>query len=269
MVVDLRKRTGRGWTMDFNYTLSRTEGDTFSSQQEYNGFYTPVQDFTNISQAAHTVTGYDQTHVVKGYVVYELPFGKGRRWLSSSSRAVNAIAGGWTITGLVQYTSGQPFLMGINQPYYPVFSTFYPNFHLTGAFGPFDTRGFNAVSAATDPNYVFHYFSPTVATSPIPLDTSKAPVALGTGPAATPDLRCPGIANENTSVLKYFSMGAEGRYQLSLRFEFNNLLNRHQYLINGCSGTGPFNKVGATNFGTVTGVNENPRHGQFGARFTF
>jgi hypothetical protein len=94
-------------------------------------------------------------------------------------------------------------------------------------------------------------------------------VALGTGPAATPALRCPGHANENASVLKYFSMGAEGRYQLSLRVEFYNLLNRHQYAINGCSGTGPQNKVGASNFGQVTGIIENPRNGQFGVRFTF
>jgi hypothetical protein len=270
MVVDLRKRTGRGWTMDFNYTLSRTEGDTFSSQQEYNGFYTPVQDFSNISQAAHTVTGYDQTHVVKGYVAYELPFGKGRRWLSSSSRAVNAIAGGWTVTGLVQYTSGQPFLMSLNQPYYPVYSTFYPNFNLSGFTGPSDPRKFltGPCGQPGQPPCLF-YLPQSVVTSPIPLDTSKASVALGKGPAAIPDLRCPGHANENASVLKYFSMGAEGRYQLSLRLEFYNLLNRHQYAINGCSGTGPFNKVGTSTFGQVTGVLENPRTGQFGARFTF
>jgi hypothetical protein len=269
MVVDLRKRTGHGWTMDLNYTLSRTEGDTFSSQQEYNGFYTPVQDFSNISQAAHTITGYDQTHVVKGYVAYELPFGKGRRWLSSSNRIVNAVAGGWTLTGLVQYRSGQPFLMGITQPYYPMYSTFYPNFNLAGAFGPFDPHRYIAPTTSNPNPPPAFLFSNTVATSPIPADTSKAAVALGTGPAAIPDLRCPGHANENASVLKNFSMGAEGRFQLSLRFEFYNLFNRHEYAINGCSGTGPSNKVGASNFGQITGIIENPRSGQFGARFTF
>jgi hypothetical protein len=269
MVVDLRKRTGRGWTMDLNYTLSRTEGDTFSSQQEYNGFYTPVQDFSNISQAAHTVTGYDQTHVIKGYVAYELPFGRGKKWASDRGGFVNGLVGGWTLTGLVQYTSGQPFLMSINQPYYPLYSTFYPNFNLTGAYGPFDTHKYIAPTASNPNPPAAYLFSSTVATSPIPADTSMAPVALGTGPAATPDLRCPGHANENASVLKYFSMGAEGRYQLSLRVEFYNLLNRHQYAINGCSGTGPSNKVGASNFGQITGILENPRSGQFGVRFTF
>ena len=269
MVVDLVKRAGRGLSMDFNYTLSRTEGDTFSSQQEYNGFYTPVQDFSNISQAAHTVTGYDQTHVIKGFAVYELPFGKGRRWLSNGGRAANALAGGWTLTGLVQYTSGQPFLMSINQPYYPLYSTFYPNFHLTGIYGPFNTRGYQPQTPSNPNPPATFLYSSTVATSPIPGNTALGTVALGTGPAATPDLRCPGHANENASVMKYFSMGAEGRYQLSLRVEYYNLLNRHQYAINGCSGTGPQNKVGTSTFGQVTGIIENPRSGQFGARFTF
>jgi hypothetical protein len=270
MVVDLVKRTGRGLTMDLNYTLSRTEGDTFSSQQEYNGFYTPVQDFSNISQAAHTVTGYDQTHVVKGFAVYELPFGKGRRWLSNSGRTVNALAGGWTLTGLVQYRSGQPFQMGISQPYYPLYSTFYPNFHLSGFTGPSDPHKFQAGPCGQPglPPCLF-YLPQSIATSPIPADTSKGTVALGTGPAAIPDLRCPGHANEDISVLKYFTMGADGRYQLSLRGEFYNLFNRHEYAINGCSGTGPQNKVGASNFGQVTGIIENPRNGQFAVRFTF
>jgi hypothetical protein len=270
MVVDLVKRTGRGLTMDFNYTLSRTEGDTFSSQQEYNGFYTPVQDFSNISQAAHTVTGYDQTNVVKGFVVYELPFGKGRRWLSNSGRTVNALAGGWTLTGLVQYRSGQPFQMGISQPYYPLYSTFYPNFHLSGFTGPNDPHKFQAGPCGQSPLPPCVFYLPqSIATSPIPADTSKGTVALGSGPAAIPDLRCPGHANEDISLLKYFTMGADGRYQLSLRGEFYNLFNRHEYAINGCSGTGPQNKVGASNFGQVTGIIENPRAGQFAVRFTF
>ena len=82
MIVDVVKRTGRGLTMDMSYTLSRTEGDTFSAQQEGNGFYTPIQDFSRMGVAAHALTNYDQSHVVKGFVSYELPFGKGQRWLA-------------------------------------------------------------------------------------------------------------------------------------------------------------------------------------------
>ena len=39
---------------------------------------------------------------------YELPFGRGKQLLSSSSRAVNAIVSGWKINGFVKYSSGVP-----------------------------------------------------------------------------------------------------------------------------------------------------------------
>jgi hypothetical protein len=119
MVVDLVKRTGSGWLMDLNYTYSRTRGDTFTVQQEGNNYYTGIQDFSHLSQAANTLSNYDQSHVIKGYATYELPFGRGKRWASDRGRLVNSIVGGWTIAGLVLYTSGQPFQAVVNNPYYP------------------------------------------------------------------------------------------------------------------------------------------------------
>jgi len=47
MIIDVVKRTGRGLTMDVNYTLSRQEGDSYTTQTEGNNYYTGVQDFSN------------------------------------------------------------------------------------------------------------------------------------------------------------------------------------------------------------------------------
>jgi len=258
LVVDVVKRTGRGLTMDMSYTYSRQRGDTFSAQQEYNGAYTGVQDFGNMSAAADSLTGYDLTHIVKGYVTYELPFGKGRRWLSSSRGVVNGVVGGWQLSGLLLYTSGQPFRIGVNQPFYPIWGNFYPNFS-SNPKGPADPHQFQGGTGAP----ILHYFDSSVASSPI----SNGVVAFGTGQAYSTDLRCPGTANENWSALKYFSMGEDGRYQLSLRVEFYNLLNRHTYGILGCGGSST--TIGDNNFAQVTGVNSSPRTGQFAVRFTF
>jgi hypothetical protein len=259
MVVDLVKRTGRGLTMDLNYTYSRQRGDTFSAQQEYNGAYTPVQDFQNMSAAANSLTSYDLAHIVKGYATYQLPFGHGQKWLSSSGGFVNALVGGWQISTIVLYTSGQPFKIGINEPYYPIWGNFYPNFNTTGFYGPFSPSQYQAGGSSPQ----VQYYSSSVASSPINGNT----VALGNGKAYDSALRCPGSANENASLMKYFTMGPDGRYQLSLRVEFYNLFNRHTYAINGCGGVGT--NVGDSNFAQVTGVNSSPRTGQFGARFTF
>jgi carboxypeptidase family protein len=260
MIIDVVKRAGRGLTMDVNYTLSRQEGDTFTSQTEGNNFYTVAQDFSNLSPLAHSLTNYDQKHVVKGFVAYELPFGRGRRWLSGLGHIGNSFVGGWTVTGLVLYTSGQPFQVNAPNPYYPLWGNFYPDFNLAGFTGPSDPRKFQV---PTDPNNV-----PSVDFY-MPKSIASAPGygQFGTGPTDLSALRCPGSANENASILKYFSMGSDGQYKLSFRAEYYNLFNRHTYNINGCGGNK--SHVGSSDFGQIFGVNDNPRNGQFAVRFTF
>lgn len=259
MVIDLKKRASRGLTMNLNYTLSRQEGDTYTAFQETYADYTVVQDFSNIAQAAHTITNYDQTHVVKGLVSYELPFGHGRQWANNQGRWVNGVVGGWTLAGLVVYYSGQPFQGGVPNPYYAGWGEIYPNFNLSGFTGPIFNR------SQYTPN-------PTQPTQDVylPANVVSAPAygQLGTGPSAISALRCPGSANENASVLKYFSMGVDGRYKLSFRAEFYNLFNRHYFGIQGCGGSHAQATAGQP-LGAVTGVNSSPRTGQFAVRFTF
>jgi hypothetical protein len=261
LIVDVVKRTGRGLTMDMSYTLSRQEGDTFSAQQEGNGFYTPIQDFSHMGVAAHALTNFDQTHVVKGFVSYELPLGRGRRWLADQGRVLNRIVGGWTMTGLLLYYSGQPFQVGVSNPYYPQWGNFYPNFDLSGFHGPSDPTKFVPVQPNQPVPTQDFYMPQSVASAP-------ALGQLGAGPPAISALRCPGQANENASILKYVPMGSDGRYRLSFRAEFYNIFNRHYYNINGCGGNKP-NNSGAANFGQIFGVNDNPRTGQFAVRFEF
>jgi len=261
MVVDVVKRGGRGLTMDLSYTLSRQRGDTFSAQQEYNGYYTPVQDFANLSQAANTITGYDQTHIVKGFVSYELPFGRGRHWLANQRRAVNGIVGGWTLAGIVTYYSGQPFEVSTSSPnYYPLWGNILPNFNLSGFSGPSDPGKYQVPQPNQPVPSGDFYMPASVAGNP-------ADGQLGKGPAAISALRCPGGANENVSALKYFGFGPEARYRLSFRAEFYNVFNRHSYEINGCAGTHA--TIGADNFGQIIGVADNPRTGQFAVRFEY
>jgi len=73
--------------------------------------------------------------------------------------------------------------------------------------------------------------------------------------------------NENASLLKYFNMGSEARYRLSVRAEFYNVFNRHEYYVQGCAGSRSTD--GGSNFGQILGVFDNPRSGQFGIRFEF
>lgn len=53
-------------------------------------------------------TAYNLPQVFSAGWVYQLPFGKGAA-LMSSSRAVNAVIGGWELNGILQLTSGAPY----------------------------------------------------------------------------------------------------------------------------------------------------------------
>lgn len=48
-------------------------------------------------------------HVLVASYVYDLPFGRGRRWLSGARGLRETIAGGWQIAGILQSLSGAPF----------------------------------------------------------------------------------------------------------------------------------------------------------------
>ena len=54
-----------------------------------------------------SIASYDQTHLVKLNYVYELPFGKGKRYLGSRGVA-SAVLGGWRVAGIQKYVSGTP-----------------------------------------------------------------------------------------------------------------------------------------------------------------
>lgn len=52
---------------------------------------------------------FDRTHAVTIASVYELPVGNGKRFLNSSNKFVNQILGGWTINGIYNFYTGEPF----------------------------------------------------------------------------------------------------------------------------------------------------------------
>jgi hypothetical protein len=52
---------------------------------------------------------FDRRHILQGATVWEVPVGKGKRFLNSSSSIVNSLLGGWTINTIFTRMSGEPF----------------------------------------------------------------------------------------------------------------------------------------------------------------
>jgi len=60
-----------------------------------------------ILERNRAVAGFDRTHNLQIYGVYELPFGSGKRWASEG--LLSKIAGGWQLNAIFSKLSGTPF----------------------------------------------------------------------------------------------------------------------------------------------------------------
>src|SRR5262249_4897560 len=106
----LRKRFSGGLLFNFAYTWSKVIDD--QSADPYVTRFTPtsvaVIDTTSL-RGEPARAYFDQKHVVLLTWIYELPFGKGKKWMNHAPGIVNAILGGWSLQGLNSNMFGEPF----------------------------------------------------------------------------------------------------------------------------------------------------------------
>ena len=118
--VVYRQRIGAGLQADINYTLSKSM-DITSQSERLN-----TSGATNYSQILNTwnpnqlygVSDYDARHQINSNYIWNIPVGRGKRFLASANKLEEEFAGGWETTGIVRWTSGFPFMVD-NGAYYP------------------------------------------------------------------------------------------------------------------------------------------------------
>jgi hypothetical protein len=260
--AEVVQRLSHGLTADMSYTFSHqrstgafdygTRGSNFQETWVSDSW---LQDLSDLSWAANNIQPYNQS-IVKGYILYTLPFGNGRRFLSSPSRVVNAIVGDWTLGTTLYYSTGTP-LSVYSYQWYPgpawgafgIPSTIYSNV-ASGAdlSRHFDGATFNPDNHADPGN---NYFSPAGFSDPgYGNFGDSGPYVAG--------LNGFGNASENLAIYKDFRI--KERMKLQIRAEFFNVFNRHYF-------DNPNNSLGSPYFGNVVAVGGSPRVGQLGARF--
>jgi len=235
MQLQLEKRYTSGLSFLVSYTLARTMSNTSSG---FTSFSTTSLNKDN-QKAEWSIDSADQTHVTAVAATYELPFGKGRKYMNKGGLA-NAALGGWQISPLLGYASGTP--LQVNVPGAPLG---------TGGNRP------NMVSGQT----LQYSYSNVYAGKPVinaAAFSDPGPWAIGNAPRFLSGLRSPFGLNENIALAKYFPVGE--KVKLKLEIEYFNVLNR---VIFG----GPNTSLTDPNFGLVINSQANTqRQGQ--AHFT-
>jgi len=95
----MEKRFSKGFTLQMSYTWSKAMDAT---------------TFLNASDPApyESLADIDRGHRITGTGIWELPFGKGRKFGSHMPKALDLVAGGWQLSGAWQRQSGQPIGWG-------------------------------------------------------------------------------------------------------------------------------------------------------------
>ncbi len=109
-----RRRFAGGYSYQLAYTLSLSKDNrswdpslsTVSTGSVQAASSTPFD--LRDRHLNYAWSDFDRRHVFQGTWVYEMPFGKGRRWLNDS-KLVDHVLGGWQVSGTIISASGRPF----------------------------------------------------------------------------------------------------------------------------------------------------------------
>ncbi|MFM9904760.1 MAG: TonB-dependent receptor [Pyrinomonadaceae bacterium] len=261
--VEVRRRFSQGLYLQGNYTFSKNLTNAVGTGST---LFEPYLDNNNKALDRQRAD-YDDTHVFNFNGIYQLPFGKGKRFLNGGG-AVDKLFGGWEISGLVSATSGAPITFVDNRG----------TLNRTGRSGrqtpvtSLTNAQIKALVGHFEANGKIYYVNPSIlngngqASAGFGSTPFNGQVFFNVAPGQTGNMARsvidgPRYFNINAALLKSIRFGETMRLQL--RAEAFNLLNNTNY-----SPDAQFKSITSTTFGQLTAAFPS-REFQFAARFEF
>jgi hypothetical protein len=237
--LTLTQRRWQGLSVNWNYTFSRVMDDTAGSRSAYNW---------GLEKA---VALQDITHIMNATWVWQMPFGV-HGAIGNGIPIVRHIIGDWQVSGITQFSTGQPLgsiTAACNLPnaggcYADYNRSFTGPVRINGEYGEGDILG----SAPTS------FIDRNAFASPAPYTYGDTPRTLAYG------LRGSHRFNQDVSVRRDFNVREGMRF--SLQADAINVLNSVYF---GGIGT----NITSANFGRVSSQANSPRSLQLAARFSF
>jgi hypothetical protein len=248
-ILKLQKRLSNGLTFQGSYVFSKLLTDADSAWGGAGGGATYSANQFNRA-LEKSIGGFDVTHDFKFSAVYDLPFGKGRKYVSQG--LASWIVGNWRISTINLYASGTPVAVStsLTLPIYaagdsgstrvPAYVTSYSGWQpsYSGKFDP------------SIDNFFVPYCSSATATcsGPFPYQGSGTSLnSIGNETRYNPKLRLFPNLTENMSLTRSFPFGKEGwKTRLEFRAEAFNVFNRVRF------GTGS-TQLQSQTFGVLSG----------------
>jgi hypothetical protein len=225
--ISFSKRLSRGLLLDANYTWAKNIDEGMSHQDSYN------------IRADRALASIDVAHRLVFSYLYELPFGRGRKFGANVSRFIDALIGGWQVNGITSFMSGNPLSISAN--------------NTAGLFNPLtrpDSNGKSGKLSGRVDERLGGYFDTSAFSQP-------APFTFGDVNATLPDIRNDGVRNFDLSLFKVFRPAE--RMSVQFRVEALNAFNTPRF-------GSPNTTLNSTAFGVISTQANSPRQLQFGLK---
>ena len=259
--LSFRQRFKNKFSFDFNYTFSKSM-DNASGLQTSADYDTAFILNALRPEDNRSVSDFDIRHIINANAIWELPIGRGRTFLSNSPSVVNAILGGWQVSGIFRWNSGLPApnifdaaqwatnwnVQSFGSRISPIQST--------------PTRGgIDAPNLFSDPLAAYRSFR-----NARPGETGDRNV-----------LRQPGFVAMDLGLSKSFTMPWHENHKLMFRWEVFNVTNTQRLRVTPDGVTresfgldiDPNLTEPAPTFGNFNAIQGTPRVMQFGLRYQF
>jgi hypothetical protein len=254
--IRLEKKLSAGLNFLANYTWSKnleangSGGNTSFSQS--GGTTNPLDSWNLTKEKSYAPL--DVPHVFVASAGYELPFGRGKRFLSHNSVA-SAIFGGWQLNGIVSLQSGLP--TDIRTSLIPATNQLYATFNV-----PNGVPGVSMYLPNAGPN---GFFNPAAFSQPTSVLNANGTALTQFGTLARRAGRGPATRNLDFSIFRNFAFAE--RFNLQLRAESFNLTNTPAFFLP--SANSPSLTIGNPAFGKLNSSAATGRQLQFGLKLYF
>jgi Carboxypeptidase regulatory-like domain len=245
--VSVQKRFAGGGTLLVAYTNAKliSNTDTITSWLESgSGFTGGIQDNYNL-RAERSLSSQDVPQRLVVSYVLDLPFGRGKKFLSGVNGLAGKIVSGWGVDGITTLQRGFPLK----------FFTFNPTLLFNAGARPNRVPGCKAERSGSAESRLNEWFNTSCFSQPDAF-------TFGNEPRVDSSLRLQGIVNFDFAVFKRTTFGPAERMGLEFRAEFFNLFNHPQF------GT-PDTFLPDGTFGSINNTVNNPRLVQFALKFVF
>jgi hypothetical protein len=262
--VTYNVRWGANLQGQFNYTFSKGFDEASAAERvgpyegtggtgdDLNGGGIVINSWDPLSLRG--LSDFNAFHQFNGNLVYHLPFGKGQALAAGANPVVNAIIGGWHVSGIFRWTSGFPITIDNG-------FTWATNWNIEG-----DAEPNGPVPKASNTKHAIVNgvdIGPAIFADPVKAEAAFRPEWPGESGVRN-NVIGEGMFDIDTGVSKDFSLG-EGR-RLEFSWQAFNATNSVRYDVRAAQ---PSLSYDPTQFGKYLSTLTTPRFMQFALRLVF